>query len=87
MFFSLLIFPQAGPDIKYLLGFIRTQLSTSVTVALVFGPKVRRKKILLFFLSRQKKKNQQINSKNDFRLHEFGEVKEINGIIVPEPEV
>lgn len=39
-FFSLFIFPQAGPDIKYLLGFIRTQLSTSVTVGLVFGPKV-----------------------------------------------
>uniref|UniRef100_A0A1B0CB02 G-protein coupled receptors family 3 profile domain-containing protein n=1 Tax=Lutzomyia longipalpis TaxID=7200 RepID=A0A1B0CB02_LUTLO len=40
--FHLFIFPQAGPDIKYLLGFIRTQLSTSVTVALVFGPKVVR---------------------------------------------
>ncbi|KAK6628221.1 hypothetical protein RUM43_002033 [Polyplax serrata] len=40
--FHILIFPQAGPDIKYLLGFIRTQLSTSVTVALVFGPKVAR---------------------------------------------
>jgi G protein-coupled receptor 158 len=39
---SLLIFPQAGPDIKYLLGFIRTQLSTSVTMALVFGPKIFR---------------------------------------------
>jgi len=38
---SLLIFPRAGPDIKYLLGFLRTQLSTSVTVFLVFGPKVR----------------------------------------------
>lgn len=35
-------FPQAGPDIKYLLGFLRTQLSTSVTIALVFGPKVLR---------------------------------------------
>uniref|UniRef100_A0A8W7Q5A8 G-protein coupled receptors family 3 profile domain-containing protein n=1 Tax=Anopheles coluzzii TaxID=1518534 RepID=A0A8W7Q5A8_ANOCL len=33
---------RAGPDIKYLLGFIRTQLSTSVTIALVFGPKVLR---------------------------------------------
>lgn len=42
MYFSLCIFPQAGPDIKYLLGFIRTQLSTTVTVALVFGPKVAR---------------------------------------------
>ncbi|KAK6628064.1 hypothetical protein RUM44_010546 [Polyplax serrata] len=40
--FHILIFPQAGPDIKYLLGFIRTQLSTSVTIALVFGPKVAR---------------------------------------------
>jgi len=40
VFNSLFIFPQAGPDIKYLLGFIRTQLSTSVTVGLVFGPKV-----------------------------------------------
>jgi hypothetical protein len=40
VFYSLFIFPQAGPDIKYLLGFIRTQLSTSVTVGLVFGPKV-----------------------------------------------
>lgn len=37
---SLFIFPNAGPDIKYLLGFIRTQLSTSVTVGLVFAPKV-----------------------------------------------
>ncbi|GJQ73427.1 GPRMGL2 [Trypoxylus dichotomus] len=40
--FHLLIFPTAGPDIKYLLGFIRTQLSTTVTIALVFGPKVIR---------------------------------------------
>ncbi|XP_015591851.1 probable G-protein coupled receptor CG31760 isoform X2 [Cephus cinctus] len=38
----LFIFPNAGPDIKYLLGFLRTQLSTSVTVFLVFGPKVIR---------------------------------------------
>ncbi|XP_026667674.1 probable G-protein coupled receptor CG31760 isoform X2 [Ceratina calcarata] len=38
----LFIFPHAGPDIKYLLGFLRTQLSTSVTVFLVFGPKVIR---------------------------------------------
>lgn len=36
----LFIFPHAGPDIKYLLGFLRTQLSTSVTVFLVFAPKV-----------------------------------------------
>lgn len=40
--FSLFIFPHAGPDIKYFLGFIRTQLSTSTTIALVFGPKVVR---------------------------------------------
>ncbi|KAE8747621.1 hypothetical protein FOCC_FOCC005600, partial [Frankliniella occidentalis] len=40
--FHLFIFPHAGPDIKYLLGFIRTQLSTSVTVGLVFAPKVVR---------------------------------------------
>ncbi|KAI4499691.1 hypothetical protein M0802_005261 [Mischocyttarus mexicanus] len=39
---SLFIFPHAGPDIKYLLGFLRTQLSTSVTIFLVFGPKVLR---------------------------------------------
>lgn len=37
---SLFIFPHAGPDIKYSLGFLRTQLSTSVTIFLVFGPKV-----------------------------------------------
>lgn len=37
---SLFIFPQAGPDIKYFLGFVRTQLSTTTTIALVFGPKV-----------------------------------------------
>ncbi|XP_063244270.1 probable G-protein coupled receptor CG31760 [Bacillus rossius redtenbacheri] len=40
--FHLFLLPRAGPDIKYLLGFIRTQLSTSVTVGLVFGPKVVR---------------------------------------------
>ncbi|XP_056641036.1 probable G-protein coupled receptor CG31760 isoform X2 [Diorhabda sublineata] len=40
--FHLFIFPRAGPDIKYLLGFIRTQLSTSTTIALVFGPKIIR---------------------------------------------
>lgn len=39
---SLIIFPQAGPDVKYFLGFIRTQLSTTTTVVLVFGPKVLR---------------------------------------------
>ncbi|CRK86175.1 CLUMA_CG000058, isoform A [Clunio marinus] len=38
----LFIFPQAGPDIKYLLGFIRTQLSTTITIILVFGPKILR---------------------------------------------
>ncbi|XP_013180244.1 PREDICTED: probable G-protein coupled receptor CG31760 [Papilio xuthus] len=38
----LLILPRAGPDIKYLLGFARTQLSTSITVLLVFFPKVFR---------------------------------------------
>lgn len=42
IFCSVCLFPQAGPDIKYLLGFIRTQLSTSVTIAFVFGPKVVR---------------------------------------------
>ncbi|XP_060523083.1 probable G-protein coupled receptor CG31760 isoform X2 [Cylas formicarius] len=40
--FHLFIFPRAGPDIKYFLGFIRTQLSTTTTTALVFGPKVIR---------------------------------------------
>ncbi|XP_046406708.1 probable G-protein coupled receptor CG31760 [Ischnura elegans] len=40
--FHLFIFPTAGPDIKYLLGFMRTQLSTTVTIGLVFGPKVIR---------------------------------------------
>ena len=38
--YSLFIFPHAGPDMKYTLGFLRTQLSTTVTVLLVFGPKV-----------------------------------------------
>ncbi|XP_037927635.1 probable G-protein coupled receptor CG31760 [Teleopsis dalmanni] len=40
--FHLFIFPQAGPDIKYLLGFIRTQFSTTTTITLVFGPKISR---------------------------------------------
>ncbi|XP_066968512.1 probable G-protein coupled receptor CG31760 [Macrobrachium rosenbergii] len=40
--FHLLIFPNAGPDIKYLLGFLRTQFSTSVTILLIFGPKFYR---------------------------------------------
>lgn len=39
---SLFLFPQAGPDIKYLLGFIRTQFSTTTTIFLVFGPKILR---------------------------------------------
>lgn len=39
---SLFIFPRAGPDIKYLLGFVRTQFSTTTTIALVFGPKISR---------------------------------------------
>lgn len=39
---SLCIFPHAGPDIKYLLGFVRTQFSTTTTIALVFGPKIKR---------------------------------------------
>ena len=39
LFFSLLFLPNVGPDVKYLLGFIRTQLSTTVTIILVFGPK------------------------------------------------
>uniref|UniRef100_A0A1A9WZK8 G-protein coupled receptors family 3 profile domain-containing protein n=1 Tax=Glossina brevipalpis TaxID=37001 RepID=A0A1A9WZK8_9MUSC len=38
----LFIFPEAGPDIKYTLGFVRTQLSTTTTIALVFGPKISR---------------------------------------------
>ena len=42
-FNSLLLLPNVGPDMKYLLGFIRTQMSTTVTIALVFGPKVKPK--------------------------------------------
>ncbi|KAL7043659.1 hypothetical protein ACKWTF_001614 [Chironomus riparius] len=38
----LFLFPQAGPDIKYFLGFVRTQLSTTTTIILVFGPKILR---------------------------------------------
>ncbi|CAL4126367.1 unnamed protein product, partial [Meganyctiphanes norvegica] len=38
----LFIFPDAGPDLKYLFGFIRTQLSTSSTILLIFGPKFYR---------------------------------------------
>jgi hypothetical protein len=39
---SLLILPDAGPDVKYFLGFLRTQLSTNIILLLVFGPKVSR---------------------------------------------
>ena len=38
--YSLVVYPQASPDIKYVFAFIRIQLSTSVTVFLVFCPKV-----------------------------------------------
>lgn len=37
-----MLFPNAGPDYKYMLGFVRTQLSTTTTIALVFGPKIAR---------------------------------------------
>ncbi|KAK8390569.1 hypothetical protein O3P69_010333 [Scylla paramamosain] len=40
--FHLIIFPDAGPDVKYLFGFLRTQFSTSTTVLLIFGPKFYR---------------------------------------------
>jgi len=35
----LILFPNAGPDMKYFLGFLRTQFSTTITILLVFGPK------------------------------------------------
>ena len=35
---------------KYFLGFVRTQLSTSVTIVLVFGPKVSNSMKVLFFM-------------------------------------
>ncbi|KAG8184190.1 hypothetical protein JTE90_010225 [Oedothorax gibbosus] len=38
----LVLVPDAGPDVKYLFGFVRTQLSTTVTVVLIFGPKFYR---------------------------------------------
>eukprot|EP00093_Oithona_nana_P001933 01933.XXX_6145_13476_1 [CDS] Oithona nana genome sequencing. len=38
----LVLFPNCGPDMKYFLGFLRTQLSTTVTIFLVFGPKFLR---------------------------------------------
>ena len=34
--------PTAGPDIKYVFDFLRTQLNTTSTILLVFGPKVYR---------------------------------------------
>ncbi|XP_060666012.1 probable G-protein coupled receptor CG31760 [Drosophila nasuta] len=40
--FHVMLFPHAGPDYKYMLGFVRTQLSTTTTIALVFGPKIAR---------------------------------------------
>ena len=40
LFYSLILFPNAGPDMKYFLGFLRTQFSTTITILLVFGPKV-----------------------------------------------
>nr|XP_046918477.1 probable G-protein coupled receptor CG31760 [Dermatophagoides farinae] len=36
------ILPDSGPDIKYFFGFLRTQLSTTTTVILIFGPKFYR---------------------------------------------
>ncbi|CAG7718790.1 unnamed protein product [Allacma fusca] len=36
----LIILPNAGPDVKYLFAFIRTQMSTTITIALVFGSKL-----------------------------------------------
>ncbi|CAN8020458.1 unnamed protein product [Ixodes persulcatus] len=42
MLIHLVILPSASPDVKYLFGFIRTQLSTTVTVILIFGPKFYR---------------------------------------------
>ncbi|KAH9390281.1 G-protein coupled receptor [Tyrophagus putrescentiae] len=36
------IVPNSGPDIKYFFGFLRTQLSTTTTVILIFGPKFYR---------------------------------------------
>ena len=38
--YSVLILPNCGPDMKYFLAFMRTQLSTTTTMILVFGPKV-----------------------------------------------
>ena len=36
----MLIFPNSGPDMKYFFAFLRTQLSTTTTMLLVFAPKV-----------------------------------------------
>lgn len=36
------ILPNSGPDLKYFFGFVRTQLSTTTTVILIFGPKFYR---------------------------------------------
>eukprot|EP00095_Tigriopus_kingsejongensis_P005555 maker-scaffold131_size323982-snap-gene-2.23 protein:Tk05555 transcript:maker-scaffold131_size323982-snap-gene-2.23-mRNA-1 annotation:"probable g-protein coupled receptor cg31760-like" len=33
------LFPHAGPDMKYFLGFLRTQMSTTTTIILVLGTK------------------------------------------------
>ncbi|UXI15006.1 hypothetical protein NH340_JMT00949 [Sarcoptes scabiei] len=38
----LFILPNCGPDIEYFFGFLRTQLSTTTTVVLIFGPKFYR---------------------------------------------
>lgn len=71
---SLFIFPRAGPDIKYFLGFVRTQLSTSTTIALVFGPKVLLLSLNVYFYLVLL-----------FRLLEYYEDKATNGITEPDP--
>lgn len=38
----MILLPKAGPDGKYFFGFIRTQLSTTTTIAFIFGPKFYR---------------------------------------------
>jgi len=40
--FHTIIFPHVGPDLKFFLGFLRTQLSTTVTISFIFGPKFYR---------------------------------------------
>ncbi|RWS23121.1 putative G-protein coupled receptor-like protein, partial [Leptotrombidium deliense] len=42
IFIHLLILPNAGADVKYFFGFLRTQLSTTTTMMLIFGPKFYR---------------------------------------------